>query len=74
MRTKEIADEKEVLRMLTCVMRGEEEAKLSERCKAAEDLGKHYGLFDGRDRQEKKRPAVAGEIDAAIRELKRHEV
>lgn len=72
MKDPQIADAAEVLRMLTGVMRGDTaEAKVSERCKAAEDLAKHYGLFDTRETKREPRPAVARAIDEAIREVKR---
>lgn len=71
MRDEHIADEGEVLRMLTGIMRGDyAEAKISERCKAAEDLGKHYGLFDPKEKKRTVRPAVVREIDRRIREMR----
>ena len=67
-----IAGAEEILEMLTGIMRGEEpEAKFSERCKAAEDLGKHYGLFDAKERREGPLAAASAEIDRAIEEVKR---
>lgn len=62
---KRIATGDEVLRYLTSVMRGEEkdqfdlEASLQDRTKAAELLGKRYGLF-------KDKVEVTGEIGVTI--------
>ena len=47
-----IAGEEEVLEYLTKVMRrSDEEIKFSDTFKAAELLGKHYGLFSDKDTQ-----------------------
>lgn len=44
-----IADEKEILEYLTCVMRNrDDDIKFSDTFKAAELLGKYYGMFDKR--------------------------
>lgn len=43
-RRKDVADEKEILEFLTDIMRSDE-AKPSETTKAAELIGKHYGMF-----------------------------
>lgn len=42
-----IADEKEVLKILSGLARGREDMKPSEQLKAAELLGRHYRLFGG---------------------------
>lgn len=69
-----IATKREVLQFVTSIMRGETEEgsgasppKPAERCRAAELLGKQYGLFD---RKEEVQPK--GDVAAEIRlELKR---
>ena len=43
-RSRKVAKEKEILEFLTDVMRSEE-SKSSESTKAAELIGKHYGMF-----------------------------
>ncbi len=67
-----IANEKEVLRVLTAIMRSENgEAKVSERCKSAEDLGKHYGLFEKPEQQPlHTRSRLILEINRTLKELK----
>lgn len=81
----DIATPEEVLRTFTQIMRGEmtepsgrrgasgEEAamppKVSERSKAAELLGKRYGLFSDKDPGAKPKAELAAEIEAAMREL-----
>lgn len=53
----DIADENEILKYLTYVMRREdEEIKFSETFKAAELLGKYYGMFD------KKQESQSGDV------------
>lgn len=78
-----IATPEEVLRTFTQIMRGEmtesggrkggEEIlltpKVSERSKAAELLGKRYGLFTDKDPPAKPKAELAAEIDAALREM-----
>lgn len=50
---KNIAGEEEILEYLTYMMRREdEEIRLAESFKAAELLGKHYGMFGGRSEQD----------------------
>ena len=44
-----VADAEEVLAALTRILRGEEEAKTSEVLRAAELLGRQYGLFGDRE-------------------------
>lgn len=72
-----IADEQEVLAAITSIMRRdtpEDRPKVAEVTKAAELLGKHYGLFDsGRKEAPPQRSAVAVQIDKAIREMTRHD-
>lgn len=48
MRRAKIAKEKEVLQVLTEIMRKEKDAKTSETLKAAELLGKYYGAFSAK--------------------------
>lgn len=52
---KRIADEKEVVQFLTSVLRGDdaEEMGAKDRIKAAELLGKSYGLFTDKGRPNK---------------------
>lgn len=81
----DIATPEEVLRTFTQIMRGEltepsgrksasgEETllppKVSERCKAAELLGKRYGLFSERDAGGRPKAELAAEIEAALQEM-----
>ena len=62
----EIAPPQEVLETLTAVMRG---PKTSEALKAAEQLGKHYGILTPKEGGEDKRH-VAEEIEKALRAMK----
>lgn len=80
----DVATPEEVLRTFTQIMRGEmtestgrkgpggEEVclppKVSERSRAAELLGKRYGLFSERDAGEP-RTEVAGQIEAAMQAM-----
>ncbi len=76
-----VASKTEVLQTFTSIMRGEmtegnanTPPKISERCKAAELLGKQYGLFD---RKEELRPKadVIHEIRQALEQLhERHAI
>lgn len=82
---EDIATPEEVLRTFTQIMRGEmtessgrksasgEEItlppKVSERSKAAELLGKRYGLFSEKDPGDKPKAELAAEIEAAMREI-----
>ncbi|MBE5804923.1 MAG: hypothetical protein E7316_10490 [Clostridiales bacterium] len=81
----DIATPEEVLRTFTQIMRGEmtessgrkstsgEEItlppKVSERSRAAELLGKRYGLFSEKDPGGKPKTELAAEIEAAMMEL-----
>lgn len=83
----DIASPEEVLRTFTQIMRGEmteasgrknasgEEVvlapKVSERSKAAELLGKRYGLFSDREPEGKPKAELAAQIDAALQEMTR---
>lgn len=82
---EDIATPEEVLRTFTQIMRGEmtessgrksasgeeipQAPKISERSKAAELLGKRYGLFSEKDPGSKPKAELAAEIEAAMREL-----
>lgn len=82
---RDIATPEEVLRTFTQIMRGEmtessgrkgasgEEIllppKVSERSKAAELLGKRYGLFSEKTPDSRPKAELAAEIEAAMREL-----
>lgn len=81
----DIATPEEVLRTFTQIMRGEmtestgrkstsgeeitQAPKISERSKAAELLGKRYGLFSEKDPGSKPKAELAAEIEAAMQEL-----
>lgn len=81
----DIATPEEVLRTFTQIMRGEmtestgrksasgeeipQTPKISERSKAAELLGKRYGLFSEKDPGGKPKAELAVEIEAAMREM-----
>lgn len=70
-----VATPEEVLRTMTQIMRGDMAddstgpPKVAERSKAAEMLGKRYGLFGERDAMPPPRPDVADEIDAAMKQV-----
>lgn len=82
---EDIATPEEVLRTFTQIMRGEmtestgrksasgeeipQTPKISERSKAAELLGKRYGLFSEKDPCGKPKAELAAEIEAAMREM-----
>ena len=82
---QDIATPEEVLRTFTQIMRGEmteysgrksasgEEIvlppKVSERSKAAELLGKRYGLFSEKDAGGMPKAELAAEIEAALQEM-----
>ena len=72
-----IATEEEVLTVFTSIMRGElpdDKPKVAEVSKAAELLGKHYGLFDGkREKPSRPKSDVSRQIEAALKELKAHD-
>lgn len=70
-----IAGKREVLQTFTSIMRGEmteggggSPPKISERCKAAELLGKQYGLFDRKEELQPKADVVV-EIRLALEQL-----
>lgn len=70
----EIATPEEILRTFTQIMRGEltessGAPKVSERSKAAELLGKRYGLFSEKEAAPTPRDEIAAEIDKALKEL-----
>ena len=83
---EEIATPEEVLRTFTQIMRGEmtevtgrkgasgeeitQAHKISERSKAAELLGKRYGLFSEKDAGGKPKAELAAEIEAAMQEMR----
>lgn len=80
----EIATPEEVLRTFTQIMRGEmteagvrrsgedvpQPPKISERSKAAELLGKRYGLFSDREDGGATRAELAAEIESAMEALR----
>lgn len=82
---EDIATPEEVLRTFTQIMRGEitepsgrksasgeeipQPPKVSERSKAAELLGKRYGLFSEKDTGAKPKADMAAEIEAAMQEM-----
>ena len=71
----EIADPGEVLRTLTRIMRGDEDAprgELGERRRAAELLARRYGLLapDPREAGKARRQAVAA-VEAAVAAMRR---
>ena len=64
-----VADAEEVLAALTRILRGEEEAKTGEVLRAAELLGKQYGLFGDREGAPAEPPKIV--MDVPGREEKR---
>ena len=84
---EDIATPEEVLRTFTQIMRGEmtestgrksasgeeipQTPKISERSKAAELLGKRYGLFSDREDGGATRAELAAEIESAMEALRR---
>lgn len=83
---EDIATPDEVLRTFTQIMRGEmteatgrkgasgeelvQAPKISERSKAAELLGKRYGLFSEKESDVKPKAELAAEIEAAMQEMR----
>ena len=57
-----VADAEEVLAALTRILRGEEEAKTSEVLRAAELLGKQYGLFGDREGAPTEAPKIVVDV------------
>ncbi len=57
-----VADAEEVLAALTRILRGEEEAKTSEVLRAAELLGKQYGLFGDREGAPTEAPKIVIDV------------
>ena len=57
-----VADAEEVLAALTRILRGEEEAKTSEVLRAAELLGKQYGLFGDREGVPTEAPKIVMDV------------
>ena len=57
-----VADAEEVLAALTRILRGEEEAKTSEVLRAAELLGKQYGLFGDREGASTEAPKIVMDV------------
>ena len=57
-----VADAEEVLAALTRIWRGEEEAKTSEVLRAAELLGKQYGLFGDREGAPTEAPKIVMDV------------
>ena len=57
-----VADAEEVLAALTRILRGEEEAKTSEVLRAAELLGKQYGLFGEREGAPTEAPKIVMDV------------
>ena len=75
-RKRVVADRDEVLATFTRIMRGEThdadapQPKVAEQAKAAELLGKHYGIFDGQEEPPIPSGGVAEEIRKALRALR----
>lgn len=57
-----VADAEEVLAALTRILRGEEKAKTSEVLRAAELLGKQYGLFGDREGAPTEAPKIVMDV------------
>lgn len=74
-RPRGVASPEEVLRVMTQIMRGDmgEDGtgppKVAERSKAAEMLGKRYGLFGDKEALPPPRPEAADEIDAMMKQV-----
>ena len=68
----DIADETEVLRLMTDILRGTLDGapKVSERCRAAELLGKRMGLFEPAEERAGDRRAAAEAIGEALRRMR----
>ena len=70
-----VASAREVLEVFTQIMRGEamddtgQTPKVSERAKAAELLGKRYGLFADRDEGAPPKAEVAQALETALSQL-----
>ena len=62
MTRNKVADAAEVLEALTSILRREEEVKPSEVLRAAELLGKRYGLFGDRDDAPPEAPRIVLDI------------
>lgn len=58
MKREKVADTEEVLEALTSILRRENEARPGEVLKAAELLGKQYGLFGDKGWQEAETPRI----------------
>lgn len=68
MTRRKIAPPEEVLEALTEVLRApEEEVRLADRFKAAELLGKHYGLFDPKEERQEIPAEAAARVEALVR-------
>lgn len=53
MARKSVADEKEILKNFTEILRDESDSvKVSDKMKAAEFLAKHYSMFDDKSKEE----------------------
>lgn len=62
MSRKKVADASEVLEALTSILRREEEVKPSEVLRAAELLGKRYGLFGDKEEERAEAPRIVMDI------------
>lgn len=62
MRRKKVADTEEVLEALTSILRRENEARPGEVLKAAELLGKQYGLFSDKGQMEAESPSIVVDV------------
>lgn len=62
MRRKKVADTEEVLEALTSILRRENEARPGEVLKAAELLGKQYGLFSDKGQTETEMPSIVVDV------------
>ena len=69
--TETVAKPQEVLSVLTSVLRLPEDGSPVPRLRAAELLGRHYGLFDPRGRQGSVNPQAVRALEEAVRELPR---
>ena len=58
LKNEKVADTEEVLAALTSILRRENEARPGEVLKAAELLGKQYGLFGERDWTDREAPCI----------------
>ena len=73
MRRKKVADTEEVLEALTSILRRENEARPGEVLKAAELLGKQYGLFSDKGQVETEMPSIVVDVPRGTADADRNQ-